>query len=265
MVNMARALEAGTQRRDEILDAAIPVFGRFGFKKTSVNDLAEAAHLSKQGLYLQFSSKEEVFLAAMQKYLDDGLALVQKELTRRDTSLARRLRGAMDAWFGRHLATFAPSSFDVIEAGDRLSGPQVEEYKSAFQAKLAKALADSAEFKNARNMCTPREIAQVLFQFGLTWKEGHPSRAEFMKKVSLCIKACCHVESRRGGGDDHSSRYGWIGVRRQPVHLATAGGRSPGAHQCKEPGARRRCPRHVETRRSRTGRPLILHYRRSRK
>jgi AcrR family transcriptional regulator len=165
---VSRLLEAGSQRRASILDAAIPVFGRFGFKKTSVEDLAEAASISKQGLYLHFSTKEESFLAAMQKYSDDGLSLVQQELTRRQTSLFARLTGAMDVWFGRHLATFTPESFDVIEASNRLPGNQFEEYKFSFQAKITKTLADSPAFKRAKNTCTPEEIAQVLFVFGLS-------------------------------------------------------------------------------------------------
>jgi AcrR family transcriptional regulator len=184
----------GSRRREQILITAIPVFGKFGFKKTSVEDVAEAADISKQGLYLHFSSKEEVFLAAMQKYLEDGLSLVQEELTRPDTSLFQRLLSAMDAWFGRHLITFTPQSFDVIETGNRLSrNHQLEDCKSAFKAKVAKALSDSPEFKKANNICTPKEISQVLFQFGLTWKDGHLSRADFMKTVKSCIRACCQI------------------------------------------------------------------------
>jgi AcrR family transcriptional regulator len=194
IVNMNEAPEIGSSTRDSILAAAIPVFGRFGFKKATVDDLAAAASLSKQGLYLHFSSKEAVFVAAMQKYLDDGLERVREELTRADTPLFKRLMGAMDAWFGRHLATFTPESFDVIGTGDRLSGSRVEEYKAAFQGKIAKSLADSPEFKRANNVCTPKEVSEVLFQCGLTWKEGRPSRADFMKKMSVCIRAACQVE-----------------------------------------------------------------------
>jgi AcrR family transcriptional regulator len=189
-------VKTGSQKREAVLDSAIGVFGRFGFKKTSVDDLAKAAGLSKPGLYLHFASKEEIFLAAIQKYLDDGLRMVREELARPDVSLADRLEGAMDAWFGRHLATFTPQSFDVIEAGGRLSPDGIDKYKSAFRAELAKAIANSREFKKT-NMCTPQEIAQVLFQFGLTWKEEQPSRAEFMKKVALCIRACCQTERRQ--------------------------------------------------------------------
>ena len=183
-------------RRDHILDAAVKVFGRFGFRKTSVEDLATAANISKQGLYLHFSSKEEVFVAAMQKYLDDGLRLVDKALSKPGASLFARLSAAMDAWFGRHLATFSPASYDVIEAGDRLSGKQVEAYKAAFQNKMAKALSESTEFARSRNICTPKEIGRVLFHFGLTWKEGFASRAAFLKEVETCIKACCQLAGK---------------------------------------------------------------------
>ena len=191
---MQQTTDAGAARRDAILNAAIAVFGRYGYKKASMDDLAAAAGLSKQGLYLHFASKEEVFTAAMRKYLDDGLALVGQALGTTDAPLLRQLAGAMDAWFGRHFDTFTPASFDVIEAGDRLSGEQVGAYKAAFQSRVAKALANSAEFRRANNVCSPKEIAQVLFLFGLTWKEGHASRAEFMKKATLCIRACCQVQ-----------------------------------------------------------------------
>lgn len=190
-----------TSKRRVILEAAIPVFGKFGFKKTSVEDIAKAANISKQGLYLHFSSKEEIFLAAMQNYLDTALAHVSRELTRPNRSLFYRLTGAMDAWFGSHLETFTPQSFDIIEAGNRLSAAQIEEYKSAFRSKLAKALSDSPEFKRARNVCTPTEISQVLFQFGLTWKDVHSSKAEFMKTVTSCIRACCQIKA-----EERSSR-----------------------------------------------------------
>ena len=187
--------ESPSPRRDQILNAAITVFGQFGFRKASMDDLAAAAELSKQGLYLHFPSKEAVFLAAMQKYLEDGLAAVQQELTRPNTPLFRQLLNAMDAWFGRHIATFSPASFDVIEAGKQLSATRVEEYKVAFQARVARALAESSEFKRARNVSTPKEIAQVLFTCGLTWKDCHTSRADFMKKMAVCVRVCCQLES----------------------------------------------------------------------
>ena len=107
-------------RRDTILAAAIGIFGRYGYKKTSVDDIARAAGLSKQGLYLHFDGKDAIFVAAIGKYLADNQAAADRELERPDTPLFHRLVAAMDAWFGAHLDMFTPQSRDVIEAGDQI-------------------------------------------------------------------------------------------------------------------------------------------------
>jgi TetR/AcrR family transcriptional regulator, regulator of autoinduction and epiphytic fitness len=187
-------LDHAPTKRELILDAAVGVFGKFGFKKTSVDDLAAAAGISKQGLYLHFASKEEVFLAGLQRYLDGCLSRVQEELNRADASLLDRLTGAIDAWFGRHLATFTPESFDLIEASELLAGDRLKDYDSALQAKLTKALAESADFKKAKNVCSPREVTQVLLACACTWKHGCQSRTEFMQQMKICIRACCQLE-----------------------------------------------------------------------
>jgi len=51
------------QKTGQILDAALPVFVRFGFRKTSMADIARAAKISRASLYLSFKSKEELFRA----------------------------------------------------------------------------------------------------------------------------------------------------------------------------------------------------------
>lgn len=193
---MSRSIKTPANRRDAILNATVSVFGRHGFRKTSIDDIAEAAGISKQGLYLHFSGKDEIFLAAMHKYLADGLILVDAALTAPGRPLYSRLMAAMDAWFGRHLATFTPKSFDVIEAGDRLSAEEIDRYKAAFQLRVATALAEAPEFQKTGNICTPAEVAAVLFHYGLIWKEGRPSRAEFIDKASLCVRACCQLNAR---------------------------------------------------------------------
>ncbi|HTQ13152.1 MAG TPA: helix-turn-helix domain-containing protein [Rhizomicrobium sp.] len=189
---MAQLAETADARREEILDAAMRVFGRYGYRKTSMEDLAAAAAISKQGLYLHFVGKEDVFLAALRKYLDDALAGVDAALTRPGASLHARLLGAMDAWFGRHFEFFTPDAFDVLEESRRMPGH--DDYKSAFRGRLAKALKESGEFRRAGNICTPRDVAGVLFLCGLSWKEGNASRAVFRDKMSACIRACCQIE-----------------------------------------------------------------------
>lgn len=53
------------ERRRAILEAAIPLFARNGFSQTSVSDVARAAGVSHGTVFLYFSSKEELFRAAL--------------------------------------------------------------------------------------------------------------------------------------------------------------------------------------------------------
>ena len=56
------------ERRKEILNAAIKVFSEKGYEKTSITDIAKSIDIA-QGLgYRYFSSKEELFDAALEEY-----------------------------------------------------------------------------------------------------------------------------------------------------------------------------------------------------
>ena len=50
-------------RRSRLLEAALGVFLRYGYKKTSMDEVARAADLSRQGLYLHFATKGAVTLS----------------------------------------------------------------------------------------------------------------------------------------------------------------------------------------------------------
>ncbi|MCB2210805.1 TetR/AcrR family transcriptional regulator [bacterium] len=48
-------------KRQEIVETAAGVFLRHGYRKTTLDDIAEAAHLQKSSLYHYFSNKDELF------------------------------------------------------------------------------------------------------------------------------------------------------------------------------------------------------------
>lgn len=60
--------------RDRILDAAMAVFRRHGFRRSSIEETAEAAGLTRQALYHHFKSKEALFRAVIERVHDSALA-----------------------------------------------------------------------------------------------------------------------------------------------------------------------------------------------
>jgi AcrR family transcriptional regulator len=59
-------------RKQQIMQASIQVFGVYGYKKTSMKDLAEALDISRPALYQYYKNKEAVFLALVDYVLQQG-------------------------------------------------------------------------------------------------------------------------------------------------------------------------------------------------
>ncbi len=60
--------------RDRILDAAMAVFRRHGFRRSSIEQAAEAAGLTRQALYHHFKSREALFRAVIVRVHEDAMA-----------------------------------------------------------------------------------------------------------------------------------------------------------------------------------------------
>ena len=67
-------MSAQAERQDRILDAAVRVFRRHGFRRSSIEQAAEEAGLTRQALYHHFSSKEALFRAVIARLYENALA-----------------------------------------------------------------------------------------------------------------------------------------------------------------------------------------------
>jgi AcrR family transcriptional regulator len=84
--------------RTRILDAATLVFRRHGFRRSSIEQAAEAAGLTRQALYHHFKSKEALFRAVVER-------LHENALTGRLTQLIASFDGSphIEELFSEHL------------------------------------------------------------------------------------------------------------------------------------------------------------------
>jgi AcrR family transcriptional regulator len=86
-----RTTLAPAQIRDAILDAAERLLARYGFKKTTIDDLAREAGIGKGTVYLHFPSKEEVALCTIDRIVERLLHRL-RALAAADEPVAQRLR-----------------------------------------------------------------------------------------------------------------------------------------------------------------------------
>lgn len=62
--------EGSSQRETRILDAAADLIAHYGYDKTTVDDIARTAGVSKGAIYLHFKSKEQLFEALLMRESD---------------------------------------------------------------------------------------------------------------------------------------------------------------------------------------------------
>jgi AcrR family transcriptional regulator len=89
-------------KRAALLAAAQDCFLLYGFKRTSMDDIAQRAGMSRAALYLLFPNKEAIFRTLSEQLHDAALARAEAAL-RSDEPLEQRLVGAFE---GKHLELF---------------------------------------------------------------------------------------------------------------------------------------------------------------
>src|SRR3954452_7860730 len=86
---MLRRLRETTDRRGELLEAAVRVFARKGFHGSRVGDIAEEAGVAHGLLYHYFSSKDEVLETIFREHWSKVLDRVHAAETSEGSALAR--------------------------------------------------------------------------------------------------------------------------------------------------------------------------------
>jgi AcrR family transcriptional regulator len=175
-----------------LLEAALSVFLRYGFRKTSMDEVARAAHISRQGLYLHFKTKEELFVATVQYLLHSAHEAASQSLNDSSQALPERLVGAFDAVVGRFVGMFGAEAADLAEAGNSLVGDMIREHEGAFSESVAKALRSAglvAAYKHAG--LNARQLADTLFATARGLKHSCSSRSDFSERMSVAARALC--------------------------------------------------------------------------
>jgi AcrR family transcriptional regulator len=132
-------------RRAVILDAALQVFGQYGYRRTSMDDVAREAGIAKGTIYLSFASKEEVFQALSER-LSQRMLAGAEAASRRPGATADKLAAMHAAWFGTYADTISrsPHAAELLDAKHRLSADLAADAASRYKRLVRDVLADAA-------------------------------------------------------------------------------------------------------------------------
>lgn len=132
--------------KQRILDAALTVFGRYGFRQTSMELVAEETGLSRQALYRHFPTKEALFAAVSEDLHDKSQGAVDaaSETARASgqnaqgillAQLSAKHEGMMS------LLVSSPHAEELLAENSRLCGALAAKSAQIFKAQLVATIA----------------------------------------------------------------------------------------------------------------------------
>jgi TetR/AcrR family transcriptional regulator len=180
-------MSAANPRVGQIVSAALNVFGRYGYQRTSMELIAQAAGISRPALYQHFSGKDDIFRAAGERMADE-LVSAAETAAAADGSTADRLyralavkldltAGPVDARFRRDL---------IAEASARLPDLQAS-MRARHAAVIEKLLTSAADLDLAATAIRAHDIAVMLLDAlaGIAQQEDPPD--ELRRRLSYLV------------------------------------------------------------------------------
>ena len=164
----AVAREGGSAKPNAIVLAGLKLFTRYGYRKTSIDDIAQAAQVAKRTVYLHFENKAAVFLAILE-YLGDQVRQRCVAAERMSGTAVDRLTGLLDAYFGMGFELFSKSEHmpELEETFSELARSRIGDLNVEFEDRLAKflrSLQKTREIAGPPHGLTVEQIVRILFR-----------------------------------------------------------------------------------------------------
>lgn len=189
-----------SERKDQILDAGLEVFGRYGYGKATMQEIAAAVGISRAALYQHFRTKEELFQAGARRTHDRALAAVAEALAVPGEAVGRAAH-AIAAYFEALTAPVAtsPHRGELLDTSRSITAELARDSREALLTQLANALAaavTAGELRLPATVADVRDVARLLLVVaeGLVKTSSDPvqwrrDRALFFRLIAAALAA----------------------------------------------------------------------------
>ena len=187
-----------------MLRSALLTFARFGYRKTSMEQIAGAAAISRPGRYFLFASKQALFREAVAISLQADLAAVAHTLAGSDRALRPRLLDAFDHWAGRYVGPLTRDLAAVVEDNPDLLGPVATTAPQRFAE-----LVDDAIRQHVTDEEAARAMTQTLISTAIGIKHQVDDRREYRQRLDVAV--CLLLSAITSRAEDAAARRTALG------------------------------------------------------
>ncbi|MDJ0788870.1 MAG: helix-turn-helix domain-containing protein [Myxococcota bacterium] len=181
--------EAPDVKRESILSAAHLQFARYGYRRTSMEDIAKETGVSRASLYSYFENKEEIFRSLTAHLQEQSLAAAEHCLKEggSDVDVATRVEAALLARLTPFLEVVQSAhGSELYDENNRLCGDLVVASSERFLEILTTALAAAAragqiDLKSAG--LSAAATAELIYRSAAGLKQGAADMETVTKRL----------------------------------------------------------------------------------
>ena len=164
------------ERKKDILDASLHCFLNFGYAKTSMDDVAKKAGISRPLIYLKFKNKEDLLIGLFDHLMEEPLAIAS-EIPKSNLSKKEKLHKLVEVlkigpW---EKISGCPMSQEFFGTCCRLDEKHFESYEKQKMKILIEILGDKIE-------------AEVFSMASDGFLDDHPSCNVLKKRFDVLIE-----------------------------------------------------------------------------
>lgn len=196
----------------EAIGLARDVFWTSGFSATSLDALSEATGMNRPSLFGAFGDKESLYLAALKRYRDDGVAAMQAAMSGK-----RPLREELGEMLENAAAAYLRSARGCLLIGtasvEATQRPAVREalndslqaFNAVIEQRLQKAAADGEIGNGADPAALALLVSATMHSLAVRARAGE-SRADLDRLSAVALTLICGKSQRRPAKPDRGTR-----------------------------------------------------------
>jgi AcrR family transcriptional regulator len=141
----AMELPAEDARRLRILEGAKLAFLAYGFQRTTMDDIARAAEISRPALYLMFRNKTDIYRALAGAFTNDMLSRARVTLSGEGTLAERLEKSFVCALVMAEEIEASPHGAEILDMKNSLASDIVADWREQMVQMVEAAIADGRE------------------------------------------------------------------------------------------------------------------------
>ncbi|PKN77720.1 MAG: hypothetical protein CVU48_10640 [Candidatus Cloacimonetes bacterium HGW-Cloacimonetes-1] len=133
-----------SDKRSAILKASTELFERYGYAKTSLEDISKAAHIGKGTIYYYFKSKEDIFVQIVQEFMEEFLRIMKTKIAEESS-----FEGKFTVYFRTPITLLKANMSTLSEALRSISvvnQSKIDEFRIINKKRIAALLSEIFEF-----------------------------------------------------------------------------------------------------------------------